>query len=52
MKFKKRKEVNGTVVGREVLSHHYKRLSLIQIGSDDAIKIFSINKLGVFGRGI
>ena len=52
MKFIKRKELNSTIVGRGVLLHYDKRLSLMQIGSDDAIKIFGINKSGVFGRGI
>jgi hypothetical protein len=39
-------------VGRGVLSHYNKRLFIIQMGGDDAIKIFGINKSGVFVRGI
>ena len=46
------KELNRSVVGREVLLHYNKRLFIIQIGGDDAIKIFGINRSGVFGRGI
>jgi hypothetical protein len=52
LKSKRRKELNGTVVGRGVLLYYNKRLSLIQIGSDDVIKTFGINKSGVFRRGI
>jgi hypothetical protein len=35
-----------------VLLHYKKRLSIIQVGGDDVIKIFRINRLGMFGRGI
>jgi hypothetical protein len=36
----------------EVLLYYNKRLSIIQVSGDDAIKIFGINRSGVFGRGI
>jgi len=49
---KRQKEPSGGVAGQGVLLHYKKRLSIIQVGSDDVIKIFSINRLGVFGRGI
>ena len=39
-------------MGRGVLSHYNKRLSIIQVGGDDVIEIFGINRSGVFGRGI
>jgi hypothetical protein len=32
--------------------HYNKRLFIIQLGSDDAIIIFGVNRLGVFGRGM
>jgi hypothetical protein len=35
-----------------VLLHYNKRLSIIQVGGDDAIVIFGINRSGLFGRGI
>jgi hypothetical protein len=40
------------VIGQGVLLHYNKRLFIIKIGGDDAIKIFGINKSGVFRRGI
>jgi hypothetical protein len=50
--FKRQKGLNGGVVGRWVLLYYNKRLFIIQKSSDDTIKNFGINKLGVFGRGI
>jgi len=52
MSLKKGKELNGGVAGRGVLPHYNKRFSIIQVGGDDAIVIFGINRSGVFGRGI
>jgi hypothetical protein len=34
------------------LLYYKKRLSIIQVDGDDVIKIFRINRLGVFKRGI
>jgi hypothetical protein len=50
--FKKRKKFNGGITGRAVVSHFNKRLSIIQLSGDDAIIIFGINRLRVFGRGM
>jgi hypothetical protein len=36
--------------GRGVLLHYNKMLSIIQVGGDDALIIFGINRSGVFGR--
>ena len=52
MSLKKGKELNSGVTGRGVLPYFNKRLSIIQVGGDDAIVIFGINKSGVFRRGI
>jgi hypothetical protein len=48
-KLKSRKDLN---IGRGVLSHYNKRLFIIQIGGDEAIKFLGLIKSGVFGRGI
>jgi hypothetical protein len=42
--------LDGGIAGRGVLSHYNKRLSIIQVGSDDMIIISGINRSGVFGR--
>lgn len=51
MKSKRQKELRVLSCVEESLLHYEKRLSLIQIGGDNAIKFFEINKSGVFGRG-
>jgi hypothetical protein len=51
-KFKKQKELDGGVAGQQVLLYYNKRLSIIQVGGDDTVVIFGINRSGVFGRGI
>jgi hypothetical protein len=49
-KFKRLKELNSSIVSRGVLLHYNKRLFIIQMDGDDAIKIFRINKSGVLGE--
>jgi len=39
-------------MGQGVLLYYKKRLFIIQVSGDDVIKIFRINRLGMFGRGI
>jgi hypothetical protein len=42
----------GGAAGRVVLLHYNKTLSIIQVGSDNAMKFFGINRSGVLRRGI
>jgi hypothetical protein len=49
--FERRKELDGGAVGWGVLLHHEKRLFANHRGGDDAIVIFRVSELGVFGRG-
>jgi len=39
-------------MGQGVLLYYKKKFSIIQVDNNDLIKIFKINKLGIFGRGI
>jgi hypothetical protein len=50
--FKKGKKLNGNVAHQGVLLYYKRRLFINLRGSDDAIIIFGINRLGVFKGGI
>lgn len=42
--FSKAKKLDGGVADRRLLLHHNKRLYIIQVGSDDSIEFFGVNR--------
>jgi hypothetical protein len=52
MSFKKEKLLSISVAGQGVLPYYNKTLSIVQVGGDDTIIIFGIDRLEVFGESI
>jgi hypothetical protein len=47
----RRKELDGSAIGRGILLHYEKGLSANEGGGDDTIVIFEVARVGMFGKG-